>query len=329
MHYEINLEPPADTLAGRYLPRLIGLWLDHCAQRLPAATVTGYRTKINWFVLWWEDIGRWHDYQLSETLLADFGGYLNRAAAADGKPLAYNTRRDVLRRLRQFLHWAARRGYTPRDFAAWVPAADGSAPRRRDATVEHLVALLVAAGHSRTPIRDRAVVGLLAGTGIRLGECVALDISDILLDADASGTAMIQHAKRVKNRDVQGRLVAIDSFTGRLLVEHLDTCPAGGPLFVTESGRISNQTMYRVVKRAIERAGLVGVIQGPHDLRRAFVTYNARMLPGPAGAQYVSQQVGHTSFAMTQRYNLQDVESLRSVIRSPLAERVEPGKNVS
>jgi site-specific recombinase XerD len=324
MKHSINLDPDRDTLDGRELSNLVRLWLDHCRSRLPAYTVAGYEDKVSYFVRWWADVGHWLNWEVSEDTLLQFNLWLNTIESRYHRPLSYNSKRDVLRRLRQCLRWAFVRGYTnQRDFSNWVPAADGSAPLRQRVSLDDLGKLMIAADQAVWPERDTAFVALLIGTGMRRAEAVGLDVSDVRIDSDLSGTAVIRHAKRVKGRQQQGRVVAFDSWTGRYLVRLIDVYKdPSSALFLSSpnSSRMSLKTAERIVKRAIHRAGLDGRIQGPHDLRRHFTTwFSLQHADNPFAGRLLSRQLGHSAFAMTSRYILDDAEELRGVIRSPLA----------
>lgn len=322
MKHTINLQPDADILDGRNLLRLLDLWLESCRARLPEDTVQGYAYKLDYFRQWWTDVGPWRNWELTEDALLSFEQWLASTSSDHGKPLAYHTRKDVLRRLRSVLRWAQSRGYTDRrDFTAWVPQPSGSAPLRTACTLDDLRRLMDSAGASPTPLRDKAVVALFIGTGIRLAECAALAVTDITLDADSSGSAVIRHAKRVKGRQVQGRIIAIDAWTGRHLLAYLDSLPTRQKHLWSayEQRPASEKTIYRIVKRAILRAGLADKLQGPHDLRRNFATWYSRTHPGEAEAHVLSKQLGHAQYSMTARYSLLDASDLRRHITSPLA----------
>ncbi len=325
MLHPINLEPSQEALDGRNLNALIELWLKHCERRtdLDPHTVAGYASKVGYFCEWWQDVGPWCGWELTKDRLAQFGDWLSSVATSNGKPLAYNTKRDVMRRLRQVFKWAYERDYMTRNFGAWLPEVTGSEPLRQRATVEELAELMLAAGRSGYPIRDQALIAFFIGTGIRKMEAVNVDVSDIRMDADQSGTVAVRHAKRVTGRTVQARVIAFDRWTGAYLSRLLDTYPdATGPLFRTPEGtrRIGSEAAYRIVKRAIKRAGLEDRIQGPHDLRRAFATWFAQSHRGELEGRLLSKQLGHSRFSQTDRYILHDASDLRDTIASPLAD---------
>lgn len=325
MRHTINLEPSDESLDGRQLDRLVRLWLERLERRpdLSPTTVTGYANRVQYFLDWWADVGPWCDWELTKDKLLQFGSWLATVESQYRKPLSYNSRRDVLRRLRQCLAWAFRHGYMSRDITPWLPAADGAAPLRERATLEELAMLMRAAGRGGCPVRDQALIALFVGTGLRKMEAVSLDVNDIRMDADQSGTATVRKAKKVRGRTVQGRVVAFDAWTGHYVGRLLDSYDApGGPLFRIPEGtrRIGGQAAYRVVKRAIARAGLAERIQGPHDLRRNFATWFAKEHRGEMHARLLSKQLGHARFAQTDQYILHDADDLAEVIRSPLAD---------
>lgn len=322
--HTINLEPADESLDGRLLERLVRLWLERLERRpdLSPTTVAGYGDRVAYFLEWWAGVGPWCDWELTKDKLLQFGSWLATVESQYRRPLSFNSRRDVLRRLRQCFAWAFRHGYLSRDISPWLPPVDGSAPLRERATLDELATLMRAAGRSGCPVRDQALVALFLGTGLRKMEAVGLDVTDIRMDADQSGTATVRKAKRVKGRTVQGRVVAFDAWTGHYLGRLLDASPAAGPLFCTPEGsrRIGSQAAYRIVKRAIERAGLAERIQGPHDLRRNFATWFAKTNHGELAGRLLSKQLGHAKFVQTDQYILHDADDLAEVVRNPLAD---------
>lgn len=324
MKHSINLEPADEALDGRQLDRLIQLWLDHCERRsdLAPATVVGYRNRIIYFREWWQDVGPWCNWELTREKFAQFGDWLNGAQSQYRKPLEFNSRKDVYRRLRQCFKWAFERDYLSRDIRPWLPKVAGSAPLRQRAELDDLAALMLAAGRSGCPVRDQALIALLLGTGLRKMEAASLDVEDVRMYADLSGKATVRQAKRVRGRTVQGRVVAFDEWTGHYVGKLLDSyAEATGPLFRTAEGtrRVGSQAAYRIVKRAIARAGLSDRIEGPHDLRRNFATWFAKQNRGELHGRLLSKQLGHSRFMQTDEYVLHDADDLVGVIRSPLA----------
>jgi integrase len=324
MIHPINLAPERDALDGRQLEQLVRLWLQHCRARLPSLTVDGYEFKINYFVSWWRDVGRWSNWELSEQTMLDFVAWLDRTQTTKHKSLSYNSKKDILRRLRQCLHWACTKGHTGGiDFSLWVPqpnpTAGGIRPRVA-AQSDDLQLLLDAAHESPFPERDQAILAMFIQTGIRRGECASITVQNIDQKPDLSGTVLVV-GKRTKARPTGERIVAFDALCGAFLAAHLR--PLGttsGPAFCgVDRAGLTPQGIYKVVKRAIVAAGLEKTIVGPHDLRRAFITDWRRRNRGAGFDHLLRLQVGHTKDSISDIYDLAGIEDLSGVISGPLS----------
>lgn len=325
MKHTINLEPAQEILDGRQLTPLIRRWLDEQRIRtdVSAHTAGCYANKLAYFIEWWDHVGPWCDWELTKDRIIQFNNWLMVVDSQYGTKLQYNTRKDIAKRLRQCFRWANDRDYVPIDIAAWVQNPTGEAPLREKATLDELAALMRAAGETRNQIRNEALLAIYIGTGVRRAEAVGLDVQDIRMDADMSGTARVRKAKRVKGREVRGRIIAFDRWTGSYLAALLNTYPdQSGPLFRSRHGgqRLGDAAAYQVVKDAIMRAGLSERIQGPHDLRRNFATWFSKQHRGELYGRLLSRQLGHSGFVMTDHYILHDPGDLQEVIRSPLAD---------
>lgn len=318
----IRLDPERPALAARQLDALIELWLENRRRRLAAKTAADYADKIRYFREWWAQEGPLVDWALTEETLLDFNRHLTQRISRFGTPLAYNTRKDALRRLKQVFLWAYQKNYVTNDYSKFVPAPEGSAPLRQVAPLDCLRRLIEATAQSSMPTRDRAILAILLGTGVRRSECASINVEWVRIDADGSGDLRVE-AKRVSRREVHMRTVAFDSATGKYIRAHLDTLLHDqGPLFPSqrpEQPRLTPVGVYRVVKKLIKVAGLEEQIQGPHDLRRYFATYYSRHRRGEVHGQLLSRQLGHSTYRMTAKYTLQDVEDIREAMISPFA----------
>ncbi|MBX3014832.1 MAG: site-specific integrase [Caldilineaceae bacterium] len=190
------------------------------------------------------------------------------------------------------------------------------------APLDYLRRLMDATDKSAFPKRDRAILAILLGTGVRRAECASIKVEWVRINADGSGELQVE-AKRVANREVHMRTVAFDSATGQYIRAQLDSLwRTSGPLFPSQSVRkegLAPIGIYRVVKKLIKLAGLEDEIQGPHDLRRYFATYYSRHRRGEIHGQLLSRQLGHSTYRMTAHYTLQDVEDIRETMISPFA----------
>jgi len=160
---------------------------------------------------------------------------------------------------------------------------------------------------SRRGRRDRALLEMIYGLGLRLSETVGLDLAD--LDVPEERVRVVGKGDKERRLPLLGATVAAlrpwleDRLDSRDLQDLLDGRLAGAraarPLFTGRGERrISPRTVQALVARyAGELAGLRGV--SPHVLRHSFATH---LLDGGAGIRVVQELLGHEHLATTQIY---------------------------
>lgn len=321
MKRTINLNRPEQVLNATNLDALLDAYLEDARSRLKAYTVDGYAYKLLHLRRWWAEVGPSKNYELRKRDLTEFNTWLETAIPpTHDAPLSYNSRKDVFRRLQAALGWALDTEILDFDYRTWLPKVHGTAPARTAVELNELGLLLAAALLTMHPTRDRAIVAMLMGTGIRREECSSLRVETTTIYADQSGKTKVQ-AKEVTGREVHERWVAIDSSVGKYLVEWLDMYGlSAGPLFPGNNNNrpLTGEGLYKVVKSCAALAGLKGKIAGPQDLRRNYVTHIHRAQPGEGYGVLLSKQLGHSKLQMTSQYNLQDVEDIRQKLDSPV-----------
>lgn len=190
------------------------------------------------------------------------------------KPISVDYRLSAVRCFARYLHAI--------DPAHQIPPSGLLAvPRRRPApyiyTPEQLGEVLAATQQFEPPLRAatyRALFGLLAATGMRVGEALALSCGDVDL---VDGTVTIRHAKfdRVRLAPLHA------SVTAELRVyattrDRLCPTPLVDRFFVSVTGDVlSRHTASRVFREITERMGLRSDTVHPrvHDLRHAFAVH--------------------------------------------------------
>lgn len=318
----INLSPNAPVLDAKHLNWLIERYIHACYVRLEhTPTVDRYAAELRWFTRWWDVEGAKCSWRLTPDDFVRFERYLRHVVYdRSNKPLAYHTRHTIIKRLKEALRWALEHGYVERDYTKWIPPAVGAPPKRKAATIAVLHRLIEAAGKTKKGkrLRDRAVVAMLMGMGLRRGELSNLNVEDVIVEADYSGYANVV-GKRTKANPDGRRAAAFDSATGAIIVEYLDAFPyATGPLFLGERGeRLQGRGVYLIVKRAIKVANLEGELTGPHDLRRAFATHYKRNRR--ESSDLLRRQLGHAHYSQTDEYTLMEVDDIRADLVSPLS----------
>jgi integrase/recombinase XerD len=210
------------------------------------------------------------------------------------------------------------------------PTAELSAPplprRLPKALSEEEAAALVASAGGDDPVsrRDRAVLEVLYGTGMRASELVGLSLGDL-----GSDTGLV----RVLGKGSKERLVPVGRHAAAALDEWLG--PRGRPelaprrwarrgdaaaVFLnSRGGRLSRQGVWAVLKKRAAAVGLAAKVH-PHVLRHSCATH---MLANGADIRVVQELLGHVSIATTQGYTRVGTEHLRRAYEAahPRAQR--------
>ncbi len=215
----------------------------------------------------------------------------------------------TLSAVRSFHRFLLREGVTERDPAAGVaqPRLPRSLPR--PLPVDDVRRLLEAPEESSpTGVRDRAILELLYGSGLRISELTGMDVDDIDLE---------EGSLRVLGKGGKEREVPLGSF-GRDAVSAyltrgrpaLATGASRGALFLNaRGGRLSRQSCARLLGRYVRLAGIDRRVT-LHTLRHSFATH---LLEGGADVRVVQELLGHASVATTQIYTLVTARHLREV----------------
>ena len=233
-------------------------------------------------------------------------GLAQHRARIMAAPLSHASQAQALAALRSFLTWAGTMGAhrLPADVIA-TALRIASADVRRPYVVlsdPELAALLQAADSPR----DRALVAVLAGAGLRAAEAVGLDVQDVLEDGDG------QHALNVaEGKGRRSRVVPIQPDLANLIRTFLcstnRTLADDGPIFRAHDfyaarrprQRLTSRSVGHVVARSAARAGIHAKRVTPHSLRHSFAI---RALRHHGNVMAVSKLLGHRSVATTQRY---------------------------
>jgi integrase/recombinase XerC len=150
---------------------------------------------------------------------------------------------------------------------------------------------------SAVALRDRAVLELLYGSGLRVSEATGLSVRGV----DLRRGRVRVHGKGAKDREVPMSEDSIDAIgewlrRGRPLLDPAGSCDA---LFLNRRGK---PLAPRDVRRLVEHYG-AGVVPGrrvtPHTLRHSYATH---LLEGGADIRVVQELLGHENVATTQRY---------------------------
>jgi integrase/recombinase XerD len=142
--------------------------------------------------------------------------------------------------------------------------------------------------------RNRAMILLLADLGLRVGELVGLDVTDV-------GWEQGHRCVRFVGKGGKPRRRVLTAAAAQALEEYVGG-RAEGPLFVTSTGgRVDRHAVFRLIRRLAARAGIAAADRlSPHSLRHAFATA-ARSAGVPL--EDVQDAMGHADPRTTRRYD--------------------------
>jgi integrase/recombinase XerD len=176
-------------------------------------------------------------------------------------------------------------------------------------SVREVEALLAAPGID-DPLgwRDRALLELGYGAGLRVSELCGMLLTDLLL-ADNLVRVLGKGGKQRLVPVGRGTIGAVSVYL-HTLRPTMDRGKSGGRVLLNARGEpLSRVGAWGIVKRAADRAGITKRVT-PHTLRHSFATH---LLEGGADLRAVQEMLGHADLSTTQIYTHVDREYLRSV----------------
>jgi integrase/recombinase XerD len=156
--------------------------------------------------------------------------------------------------------------------------------------------------------RDRAMLEVAYGAGLRVSEWISLGVRDVMLQ---------DHLVRVFGKGAKQRLVPIGrkaigaiAIYLRELRPSLEKGEGKGILFLNSRGQpLSRMGAWKILRKYVDQAGIKKPVS-PHTLRHSFATH---LLEGGADLRAVQEMLGHVDISTTQIYTHVDREYLRSV----------------
>jgi integrase/recombinase XerD len=279
-------------------------WLAVERGRAPT-TLAAYRRDLRGYAAWLD--GR----ALRDVDEAEVNEFV-RSLVTEGRAPATVARATVsVRSLHRYL---ATEDLLPADVAVDVESPRVPAGLPKALTEEEVTRLFDAvAGDDPVSRRDRAVLEVLYGTGLRIAELVGLSLGDVDLD----GALVRAFGKGRKERIVPlGRMArqALEDWFdagGRPALVPRQWARRGdaGAVFLNQrGGRLTRQGAWLVVKARAADAGLAGRVW-PHVLRHSCATH---MLDHGADIRAVQELLGHASISTTQVYTRVSSARLRA-----------------
>ncbi len=202
--------------------------------------------------------------------------------------------------VRSLYRWLAREGVVEQNPAKLVATPKLPKKLPRVPTIEEINSVLDGAMPEQAafPERDRLMLELLYGCGIRNSELIGINLDDIRLSAEA----ILIRGKGKKERYVpfgdsaKSALAAYLPERQKIVAGSHKNTPA--LLVNTRGGRLTTRSVGRIVKKIAVAKGLSPDLH-PHTLRHAFGTH---MLEEGADLRAIQELLGHERLATTQRY---------------------------
>ena len=209
---------------------------------------------------------------------------------------------------RAFWRWLAEEGRARANPAAEVPN-----PKRGERLPERLdvddVAAILEAPDPGTPagLRDRAILELLYGAGLRVSELTGLDLDDVDL---------ARRTVRVLGKGRRERIVPFGKKAAAAIRAYLAAFvdlrerTREEALFLNlRGGRLTDRSVRRILDRAVERTAILRGVH-PHVLRHSFATH---LLESGMDLRAIQELLGHARLATTQRYTKLSLDRILEV----------------
>ena len=211
--------------------------------------------------------------------------------------------------LKGFYRFAVKEGYAKANPTATLPLPKVPSGLPDVLSVDEINRLLDRALPT-TPqgLRERAVLEVLYGCGLRVSEICGLDLADVILE---------EGYLRVRGKGSKERIAPISGTAVTALVQYLEegrgaflahakrSCPA---VFLNARGtRLTRQTVFTMVRDAGFSIGIEDL--HPHTLRHSFATH---LLEGGADLRVIQEILGHADISTTQIYTHVDRSHIRA-----------------
>jgi integrase/recombinase XerD len=287
-------------------------FLDHLTveRGLSPNTLAAYRRDLHRYVSFLATWGITDEAEAGADAVSSFVVELSSAIHGEDRlPYKASSIGRTLSAVRSFHGFLLREGDVLGDPMSGVSRPKVSRGLPRPLTVDEARRLLEAP-FAGTPagLRDRAILELLYGSGLRISELVGLDVDD--LDLEEGSVRVL--GKGGKEREVPVGRLGRKAVTAYLRGGRPDLAGprSRGALFLNQrGGRLTRQGCAQLLAKHVQGAGIRRRVT-LHTLRHSFATH---LLEGGADVRVVQELLGHASVATTQVYTLVTKEHLQEV----------------
>ncbi|MGZ4133080.1 MAG: tyrosine-type recombinase/integrase, partial [Actinomycetota bacterium] len=253
------------------LARGLGRYLDHLLveRGLSEHTLQAYGRDLRRYVAFLAARGITEPEQVDDAAIRSFVASVSASThGEDERPYAATSVARALSSVRSFHRFLLREGVTDTDPAAGLVRPKLPRGLPHPLGVEEVQRLLETPDETAAGLRNRAILELLYGAGLRVSELTSLDVDDVDLE---DGFVRVL-GKGGKEREVPlGRFGcdAVEAYLTRARPAFVGRATRGACFLNTRGGRLTRQSVARIVDRAARAAG-IGRRVSPHDLRHSF-----------------------------------------------------------
>lgn len=294
------------------LSNQLNLWIQYLETEKYASihTVRAYLTDVAHFLAF---LTRHHAEQpglsaVADADIRDFRAWLSRKA---NEGVVAASRARSLSGVRNFYTWLDRNGvlHNPTAGRLSTPKLPRKLPKAM--TIDQVFKILSDSLDKDADwdvLRDRALIALLYGSGLRIAEALSLRVKDI-----ESADGMLC----VLGKGKKERMVPLLTPVKRIIQTYQDALIAQGisrksdqPIFIGKRGGVLNAGVaQRSIREIRHRYGLPDSFT-PHALRHSYATH---LLAEGMNMREIQELLGHVSLSTTQRYTDVDIEALMRI----------------
>ena len=262
-------------------------------QGLAANSISAYRTDL------FELARRYPKSTPAKVTATDLNKHFEELAGRGRRPATMARKVSAIRR---FFGYLKERGLLTNNPAGGYRAPKLTRYHPDYLSVEEIEKILLACQTDpRLEARDRAIIEVLYGCGLRISELTGLKVGDVEFEAGFV---------KVIGKGNKQRLVPLGEFARQAIEHYLDDplrCkhPGGGshPIFVNRLGAaLSRVGLWKVIRKLVLRAGVTKAVT-PHTFRHSFATH---LLAGGADLRTVQEMLGHADISTTEIYTQVD-----------------------
>lgn len=296
--------PDLQAALGQWLT-----WLRH-ERRVVDLTASAYAGDVGQF-LWFLGRHLGETPHLSTLVKLGRGDFRAWMAARQNDGIEARSQARALSAIRNLFRFLARRGLAENGIVSTLraPKLPRSVPKPLNVgeALEAVDAVASLQEEEWIGKRDAAILLLLYGSGLRIGEALGLQRRDIPMKGEAATLTVTGKGRKT-------RVVPLLPNVRDAVRDYVTACPWGGtgsdPLFVGARGKRLNPRLIQKAMQSLRLALGLPETATPHALRHSFATH---LLGAGADLRAIQELLGHSSLSTTQRYTDVDAQHLLSV----------------